>query len=155
MKLKTPLYIVSASMALSLCISQAQDDEKKPGPPPRPEEDGQRPRGGRPGGGGPGGPPAPDLKEADADKDGSISKQEWTDFMVKMAKERAERSFEFLDKDKSGDISKEELAAMRGRGPGGPGGQGRGPGGPGGERPNGPRPQADSDAAQKRPELEQ
>lgn len=128
MKRKTLITIAVATTA-SLSLSLADEDQKKPEAPPRPAgEDGRPPREGRP----PGGPQTPSLQDADTDKDGSISKQEWTDFMVKMAKERAERSFGFLDRDNNGTISKEELEAVRNRRPGGgrPG-EGRGPKGDG------------------------
>ncbi|QEH34745.1 EF hand [Aquisphaera giovannonii] len=90
------------------------------------------PGGGPPGGDGPGGPPpgGGPFEDADANKDGRLSKDEAPDFL--------RDQFAEIDADKDGFISREEdRAFMRRRAPGGPGGPFGGPGGPGGG-PGGP-----------------
>lgn len=107
--------------------------------------DGDRPEGRRPDGPGPGGPggAGPALDEVfgrmDKNGDGSVDKQEYTEFSQKEIESRFSRTDGNSDGKLSKDEIREGLERMRNmmRGPqGGPPGGGRGPGGPG---PDGPR----------------
>lgn len=107
----------------------------------------------------------------DKNADGSVDKEEYTEF----SKQEIEGRFARMDENADGKVSKDEMRAamerMRGmmRGPGGPGAPG-GPGGPGGFRRPGegggeggfrrppqeggsgrPRPEAEGEAAKKDP----
>ncbi len=104
---------------------------------------------------GPGGPGGPfgdpgefvdRIMEADANKDGKISKEE--------APERMREGFDRMDNNKDGFIDKPELEEMGRRfrgGPGGPGGPGGRPGRDGADRPNrdGDRPATERPAADR------
>jgi Ca2+-binding EF-hand superfamily protein len=59
------------------------------------------------------------LERADADRDGSISRDEFfaLERIAKLPEEKRAKIFERLDKDRNGSLSKEELQQMR-RGPG-------------------------------------
>ncbi len=95
--------------------------------------------GGRPGGGGGGGENRQrrSFEDMDANKDGKLTKDEFS--------ERAQQFFDRIDADKSGDVSEEELKQMRaarsqrgGGNQGGSGGGGGGTSGPGGvQQPSG------------------
>ncbi|MDF1755970.1 MAG: hypothetical protein P1U89_24495 [Verrucomicrobiales bacterium] len=92
-------YTLTAGLiALPLCFSIAQDGKGK----------------GRPDGGGKGGPQGrpgfepPSFADLDADSSGDVSKEEWIAFQVKMARERAERSFGFIAGD-DGKITEGEI----------------------------------------------
>lgn len=149
-------------------------------PMPRPEGDrpqGDRPPGDRPQGGPPGGPSGFNLDDVygrmDKNADGSVDKEEYTEY----SKQEIESRFTRMDENTDGKVSKEEMKTamermrnmMRG-GQGGPGGPPGGQGGPGGmRRPSGEggegfrrpggggegggfrRPPAEGDAAKKDP----
>ncbi len=141
---------------------------EKPAPPPPGERpmppEGQRQPGG-PGGSG-GFNPAEAFGRMDKNADGSIDKEEYTEF----SKQEIEGRFARMDENADGKVSKDEMRAamerMRGmmRGPGGAGSQGGpgGPGGPGGFRRPGEggeeggfrRPPQEGGSGRPRPEAE-
>ncbi|MFT5466628.1 MAG: translation initiation factor IF-2 [Verrucomicrobiales bacterium] len=154
MKKRILQAIVTGLVAIPLCLAFAQDEggaEKGKG------KGKGRPEGGPPGGG-KGGPPGgrpmgpPAFEDVDADSSGGVSEEELVAAMQKRAAEGAKRLFGFLDKDKDGELTGEELGAMANRGgkggpPGGEkgkGGKGKGgkggppEGGGGGEKPKRP-----------------
>lgn len=124
--MKKPTFfntIVAAAIALPLCFAFAQDEEGK----------GKGKGKGGPGGGSgagkgrPQGFQPPKFGDIDTDSSGGVNKEEWLAYQMKMARQRADRSFGYLAGD-DGEISEDELkkAVQRRGGPGG------GKGGPGG-----------------------
>ena len=149
--------IVSALVALPFCFAFAQEGEKGKGKGKG--ADGK----GRP----PGGPrfERPKFGDIDADGSGDVSKEEWIAYQVKMAKQRAERSFNFIAGE-DGKITKEDFEKMAqrrggpGSGRGGPGGKGRPDGGKGGKAEGGKGKggkgeESGGGTKPKRPELEE
>ncbi|MDF1810917.1 MAG: hypothetical protein P1V20_01845 [Verrucomicrobiales bacterium] len=118
---RTVKIVVVALIALPLSLALAEENEKGKGKG-RPGE-----KGGRPGGQG---FTPPKFADIDTDSSGDVNKEEWIAFQVKMAQERAERSFGFVSGDDE-KITEEELKKMMSR-RGGPGGFPKG--GPGGEK---------------------
>lgn len=140
---------LSLAVILGLTLIQAEETEKKDRERPRAgaEQRDRESRPSRPRG------EQPKFEDIDADSSGGVSREEWIAHQVKMAKERAERSFGFVDRDESGELSKEEIAAaiQRMRGAGG----GKGPGRPQGGRKGGPGKGPSGGEEKKRPALEE
>lgn len=74
-------------------------------------------------------PPTPEQREArfvtaDANKDGKLTKEEFTSTLPEQARGNADMIWGRIDADGDGTVTKEQFLAVRGRGPGGPGGGG-------------------------------
>ena len=149
MKSKSVLCAILA-LAVAAPLSRVfaeEEDKKDPGNRPKPGGPGAQERRGPGGPGGPGGRGGFSIEAIDKDKSGDISEEEFIAFHV----ERAKRGFGFMDKNKDGKLTKEELPRPGQQRPGGPP-QRRGSEGPGdkdkgdGEKPKRP-PVDDSDAS--------
>jgi len=65
-----------------------------------------------------GGPPSPEQRAArvdaaDKDKDGKLTKAEFTDMLPDQAKDRADMMWSRMDPDGKGSVTKEQFLAMR------------------------------------------
>lgn len=152
MKLKKS-FIYGIGILCLTCFASAQEGERK-GPPPEGGQPGRPP-------GAPGGPQGGDaagrlaefIKRADANADGKISKDEFSEMGKKESSDRFAKmdanSDGFVDQDEIGKIAQMARAGAQGQGmrrpeggsPGGEGGFRRPPGGEGGRPEGGPRPE--------------